>query len=178
LYSTHKGRSFSVGQNGRWTKREINMRNDVLGLCGALILGFLSPLAIPGPAGGQMGGFRQDAPPDTAGKWVTIPGMRHGVSFFPRAVHPEVEYEAGPTLTFDRYHTVDVMYEWLRRWEERYPNLIDVYEVDRSFGGLPILMATVWHSGALSAGESYTASRNITIPVSSTRGRFIPSTPT
>lgn len=119
------------------------MRNDVLGLCGALILGFLSPLATPGPASGQMGGFRQAAPPDTAGKWVTIPGKRHGVSFFPRAVHPEVEYEAGSTLTFDRYHTVDVMYEWLHRWEERYPNLIDVYEVDRSFGGLPILMATV-----------------------------------
>jgi hypothetical protein len=76
-----------------------------------------------------MRGFQQGQPPDTAGKWYTVPGERHGVSFFPRAVHPEVEYEIGDLLSFDRYHTAEVMYGWLRRWEERYPNLIEVYEV-------------------------------------------------
>ena len=47
------------------------------------------------------------------------------------------------TLTFDRYHTAEVMYEWLYRWEEQYPNLVKVWEVDRSFEGRPILMATI-----------------------------------
>jgi hypothetical protein len=54
-----------------------------------------------------------------------------------------VEYEAGPTLTFDRYHTWEVMYEWLYRWEDQYPNLVKVWEVDRSFEGRPILMASI-----------------------------------
>jgi hypothetical protein len=119
------------------------MRNGVLPLGLALILGLGCLLGDPGAAVAQMRGFQRSSPPDTAGKWYKVPGTRHGVSFFPRAVLPEVEYEAGEVLTFDRYHTAEVMYEWLGRWEERYPSLIEVYEVDRSFGGLPILMATL-----------------------------------
>jgi hypothetical protein len=65
------------------------------------------------------------------------------VSFFPQVHHPEVEYEAGETLTFDRYHSLDVVYEWMRRWQERYPDLVEVYEVAKSFEGRPILQATI-----------------------------------
>jgi hypothetical protein len=76
-------------------------------------------------------------------EWHTVGGMRHGVSFFPLQHFPGVEYAIGDTLTFDRYHTVDVMYGWLHRWEERYPDLVDVYEVGRSFEGRPILQITL-----------------------------------
>ncbi len=76
-------------------------------------------------------------------EWYTVKGYRHGISHFPLVHHSGVEYEAGETLTFDRYHTMKVMYEWLHRWEEQYPDLVDVYEVDRSFEGRPILMATL-----------------------------------
>lgn len=79
---------------------------------------------------------------DTAG-WYTVRGERHGPSFFRRHRHPEVEYEAGERLTFDRYHTVDVMYAWLQRWAQQYPNLIELYEVGRSFEGRPILQVTL-----------------------------------
>ena len=48
--------------------------------------------------------------------FYTVKGERHGVSFFRQHRHEGVEYEAGDVLTFDRYHTVDVMYEWLERW--------------------------------------------------------------
>jgi hypothetical protein len=72
-----------------------------------------------------------------------LPGFRHGVSFFPQVYHPGVEYEAGETLTFDRYHTAEVMNEWLHRWEEQYPNLVEVWEEARSFEGRPILMASI-----------------------------------
>jgi len=78
-----------------------------------------------------------------ASKWHTVAGERHGVSFFRRHRYPEVEYEAGEELKFDRYHTAEVMYEWLRRWEARYPELIEVYEVGRSYEGRPILQATI-----------------------------------
>ena len=48
--------------------------------------------------------------------YYTVKGERHGVSFFRQHRHEGVEYEAGDVLTFDKYHTVDVMYEWLERW--------------------------------------------------------------
>src|SRR5690606_28092362 len=46
-------------------------------------------------------------------------------------------------LTFDRYHTVDVMYAWLRRWAERYPDIVELYEVGRSYENRPILQVTL-----------------------------------
>ncbi len=76
-------------------------------------------------------------------RWYTVAGERDGPSMFPRVSHPEVEYEAGERLTFDRYHTVDVMYTWLCRWAEQYSSILEVVEVGRSFEGRPILQAIV-----------------------------------
>jgi len=78
---------------------------------------------------------------------------RHGPSHFPRVRHPEVEYEAGPTLTFDRYHTVDVMYEWLHRWAEKYPEIVELYQVGTSFEGRPILQVTLTNTATGPATE-------------------------
>ncbi len=75
--------------------------------------------------------------------WYTVKGERHGVSFFRQQRHPGVEYEAGERLTFDRYHTVNVMYEWLGRWAEQYPDIVDLYEVGKSFEGRPIMQVTI-----------------------------------
>lgn len=93
------------------------------------------------PAGAQMGAFPLETERDSL-RFV-VGGERHGVSFFPRVRHPQVEYEAGESLTFDRYHTVDVMYAWLRRWAEQYPDIVELYEVGRSFEGRPILQVTL-----------------------------------
>jgi hypothetical protein len=76
-------------------------------------------------------------------EWYTVKGERDGPSMFKRHRHPEVEYEAGDALTFDRYHTVDVMNTWLFRWAERHPDIMDVYEVGRSFEGRPIYQVTI-----------------------------------
>lgn len=78
---------------------------------------------------------------DTA--WYTVRGERHGISFFRQQQHPQVRYEAGERLTFDRYHTADVMYTWLRRWAERYPDIMELYTVGHSFEGRPILQVTL-----------------------------------
>jgi hypothetical protein len=75
--------------------------------------------------------------------WYHLRPERHGVSYFKRHRHPQVQYEAGDVLAFDRYHTVDVMYTWLRRWAEQYPDIIELYEVGRSFEGRPILQMTL-----------------------------------
>jgi hypothetical protein len=73
----------------------------------------------------------------------SCPTTATGPSHFPRVQHPEVEYEAGDVLTWDRYHTVDVMYAWMERWAERYPDLVEVYQVGTSYEGRPILQATL-----------------------------------
>ncbi len=80
---------------------------------------------------------------DSDTTWYTVNGKRHGVSFFPEHRHPGVQYEASETLTFDRYHTANVMYEWLKRWAEQYPNILELYEVGRSFEGRPIMQVTI-----------------------------------
>jgi hypothetical protein len=78
---------------------------------------------------------------------------RHGPSHFPRVRHPEVEYEAGDVLTWDRYHTVDVMYEWLHRWADRYPELVELYQVGTSLEGRPILQVTLTNTATGPATE-------------------------
>ncbi len=134
----------------------------------------LGAFLLPSSVGAQgMRGFQQQERQGPLPEWYTLKGFRHGVNFFPKVQHPEVEYEAGETLTFDKFHTMDVMYAWMHRWEEEYPDLVEVYEVARSFEGRPILQATITnketgpatdkpaaffegnrHSGEVTAGES------------------------
>ena len=83
-------------------------------------------------------------PEDNAkAKFYTVSGERHGPSFFKKFNFPEVEYSPGETLTFDQYHTVEVMYHWYKVWAEKYPEIVDVYEVAKSFEGRPILQMTI-----------------------------------
>ena len=73
----------------------------------------------------------------------TLSGFRHGVSFFPKVRFPGVQYESTDTLGFDKYHSLDVIYNWLRRWEKEFPQLVDLYEIGKSFEGRPILQITM-----------------------------------
>ncbi len=76
-------------------------------------------------------------------EFYTVSGFRHGVSFFPLIRFREVQYEAGDSLTFDKYHSQDVIYSWLERWEKEYPDLVSLYEVGSSYEGRPILQMTL-----------------------------------
>jgi len=76
-------------------------------------------------------------------EFYTVSGFRHGVSFFPKIKFREVQYEAGDSLTFDSYHSQDVIYSWLERWEKEYPDLVSLYEVGYSYEGRPILQMTL-----------------------------------
>jgi hypothetical protein len=80
---------------------------------------------------------------DTTSKNYTLSGFRHGVSFFPKVKLKQVQYEAGDRLTFDKYHSANVIYKWLERWASQYPDLVDLYEVGKSYEGRPILQMTV-----------------------------------
>lgn len=76
-------------------------------------------------------------------KNYTLTGQRHGVSFFPEVRYPEVEYEAGDSLSFDKYHSADVINTWFRRWAEKYPDIVELYETGKSYEGRPILQAAL-----------------------------------
>jgi len=72
-----------------------------------------------------------------------LTGSRHGASFFPKVKFPGVQYEATDTLGFDKYHSVDVIYTWLRKWENEFPDLVELYEIGKSFEGRPIMQMTL-----------------------------------
>jgi hypothetical protein len=73
----------------------------------------------------------------------TLTGFRHGVNFFPKVKLSHVQYKAGDSLKFDTFHSLDVINTWLERWAEKYPEIVDLYEVDKSFEGRPILQITL-----------------------------------
>ena len=95
---------------------------------------------------GQSVAGQSSLPQSGSGKKVknyTVAGTRHGASFFPKVELKSVQYLPGENLTFDRYHSADVIYFWMKKWAEKYPGLIDIYEVGKSFEGRPILQMTL-----------------------------------
>ncbi len=80
---------------------------------------------------------------DSTTQFYTVQGYRHGVSFFPKVRHPHVEYEPGERLTFDIYHTACVALYWMEWYAEQYPDLVDLYEVAKSYEGRPIIQMTI-----------------------------------
>ncbi|WP_075352112.1 M14 family metallopeptidase [Algoriphagus marinus] len=106
-------------------------------------------------------------------KFHTVSGERHGASFFKKFEFPEVEYQPTDQLTFDKYHTVEVMYHWYIKWAEQFPEIVDLYEIAKSYEGRPIYQMTITnkktgkdtdkpaayfeggrHSGEITASES------------------------
>ncbi len=76
------------------------------------------------------------------GNYLLLP-ERHGVSWFAEVKLPHVRYEKEETISFSKYHSADVINSWLAEWAEKYPELIDLYEVGRSFEGRPIYQITL-----------------------------------
>jgi hypothetical protein len=108
-----------------------------------ILIGFLL-ISIIGSA--QRGGPGPSAGREKKTEQYTLTGFRHGVNFFPRVKLEGVQYESTDTLGFDRYHSLDVIYDWLRKWQKEYPDLVDLYEVGKSYEGRPVLQMTLTNS--------------------------------
>ncbi len=101
-------------------------------------------LLIPAILLGQPGSQRTSSDRDGSKvKNYTLAGTRHGVNFFTKIELKSVQYVASDSLKFDTYHSEDVIYAWLKRWADKYPELIDMYEVGTSFEGRPIYQLTL-----------------------------------
>ncbi|MGM0945414.1 MAG: M14 family metallopeptidase [Bacteroidota bacterium] len=107
-------------------------------------LGVLSLLSFS--VSGQVKSFQEGRnfpEKDSTAKFYTVSGERHGPSFFKKFVFPEVEYTPGDQLTFDKYHTVDVMYYWYEQWAKQFPEIVDLYVVAHSLEGRPVYQMTL-----------------------------------
>jgi hypothetical protein len=91
--------------------------------------------------GAQERPFGRVAPQPT--KAYIVGGIRHGVSFFPRADYVETRPLKPGELDFRHYHKYDEVLFFLNRWAKDYPNLVDLYSVGKSFEGRDIWQMTI-----------------------------------
>jgi len=104
---------------------------------------FTGILLIPTLLSAQRSGPGPSAEKEKKTEQYSLTGFRHGVSFFPEVKFNGVQYESTDTLGFERYHSLDVIYSWLVKWEKDFPDLVDLYEVGKSYEGRPVLQMTV-----------------------------------
>ena len=76
-------------------------------------------------------------------KFWKVPGYRHGPSFFPRNFLVETTPLKERKWDFKHYHTNTEMVWWYKKWQKKFPDLLDVYVAAKSFGGLDIYQLTL-----------------------------------
>jgi hypothetical protein len=89
-------------------------------------------------------GFRgRDMQPPKPTDAYIVGGVRHGASFFPKARYEFTKPKAAGEMDFLHYHTYDEVVAFLRRWAEKYPQIVDLYSVGKSFEGRDIWQITI-----------------------------------
>ena len=96
------------------------------------------PLAAQGGGGP---GQQPPARPGTERVWI-VPGQRHGPSAFPLTNYDAVKPKVPGQMDFQHYHTTAEIDYWMQRWAKEYPDLVDLYEVGKSYGGAPLMQMT------------------------------------
>jgi len=76
-------------------------------------------------------------------KHWTVPGYRHGPSYFSRSFFKETESPKKGEMDFKHYHKYSEMIWWFKKWAKDYPDLVDLYVAAQSFGGVDIYQITV-----------------------------------
>jgi len=82
-------------------------------------------------------------PPQGEAKFWIVPGVRSGPSFFKRNFLVETTPLQRGVLDFKHYHIYSEQVEFFKKWAKEYPNLVDLYVVAQSFGGIDIYQLTV-----------------------------------
>ena len=80
---------------------------------------------------------------DTSRKVLVVPGERAGASVFPLTNYPETKPLVPGQIDWQHYHTNDEINAFMRQWADRYPDLVELYTVGQSFGGVPIWQMTL-----------------------------------
>ncbi len=89
---------------------------------------------------------QQDGPAssvrDTTRKVYIVPGQRDGASMFPLANYDEMKPKEWGVMDFAHYHTTEEINYWMQRWAKEHPDIVELYEVGKSFGGQTIWQMT------------------------------------
>jgi hypothetical protein len=101
----------------------------VLG-CGALLLA-------------QGRGEREYGPAPGAKPTYRVGGVRDGASFFMRVDYPELKPFGAGEVDFKHYHALEESTSLLKMWAQKYPDLVDLYSVGKSFEGRDIWQVTI-----------------------------------
>lgn len=107
----------------------------------ALLIALVAPPAMAQMGGGGLGG--QQARRDTVRRVHIVPGQRDGPSMFPLANYKEMQPKQWGVMDFDHYHTTEEINYWLHRWARERPEIVELYEVGKSFGGASIWQLTL-----------------------------------
>lgn len=83
------------------------------------------------------------APKEGQAKFWIVPGLRHGPSYFRRNFLVETTPLQEGVIDFKHYHKYTEQVEFFKKWEKQYPDLVDLYVVAQSYGGIDIYQLTV-----------------------------------
>lgn len=72
-----------------------------------------------------------------------VAGYRHGPSAFKRNFLTEITPLQEGVMDFKHYHTYTEIVAFLKQWAAQYPDLLDLYVVAQSFGGIDIYQVTL-----------------------------------
>jgi Zinc carboxypeptidase len=100
--------------------------------------GFIIALAAATVCGG-VSALAQDKPRPTH----RVGGTRDGVSAFPRVDYPQLKPKVAGQIDFGHYHTYDETVALLHGWAAKYPALVELYSVGKSFDGRDIWQVTI-----------------------------------
>lgn len=103
-------------------------------------LSVLLLLAVPVAA---QPGPQSATPRDTVRRMHVVPGLRHGPSAFPLTNYAELKPVAAGQIDFRHYHSSAEIEQWMKKWAEQYPDLVDLYQVGQSFGGRTLWQMTI-----------------------------------
>jgi hypothetical protein len=93
------------------------------------------------PQRGQRGAAESGPPRPLA--VYKVGGVRDGASVFPLSNYPEMKPLKAGEVDFKHYHTVEETLSLLRMWAGKFPDLIDLYSVGKSFEGRDIWQITI-----------------------------------
>ena len=72
-----------------------------------------------------------------------VGGTRDGVSAFLRVDYPQLKPKVAGQIDFGHYHTYDETVALLHGWAAKYPALVELYSVGKSFDGRDIWQVTI-----------------------------------
>ena len=86
---------------------------------------------------------QQASTADSTRRTLVVPGERAGTSVFPLTNYPETRPLVPGQMDWKHYHTNTEINAFMREWAQRYPDLVELYTVGKSFGGEPIWQLTL-----------------------------------